>query len=43
MAPTAAFNVLELRALALKMKPEAEAEAQIYSLIWDEHWRSRSI
>jgi hypothetical protein len=39
MDPTAVFNVLELYALALKMKPEAEAEAQIYRLIWVEHWR----
>ena len=36
MAPTAAFNVLELPALSLNVNPEAEA--QIYRLIWDEHW-----
>lgn len=41
MAPTASFNVLEFAALSLNMKPEAGA--QIYRLIWDDHWRSKSI
>jgi hypothetical protein len=41
MAPTSAFNVLELPAFPLNMK--TEAEAQIYRLICVEYWRSRSI